>query len=36
MLNVNEKGLAMIRLKTITMQLINGDPNDIRICCVEG
>lgn len=26
----------MIRLKTITMQLINGDPNDIRICRLEG
>lgn len=26
----------MIKLKTITMQLINGDPNDIRICRVEG
>jgi hypothetical protein len=34
--DANEKGLAMIRLKTITMQLINGDPNDIRICRVEG
>lgn len=26
----------MIKLKTITMQLINGDPDDIRICRVEG
>lgn len=26
----------MIRLTTITMQLINRDPNDIRICRVEG
>lgn len=34
--DANEKGHAMIRLKTITMQLINGDPNDIRICRVEG
>lgn len=34
--DANEKGLAMIKLKTITMQLINGDPNDIRICRVEG